>query len=163
MDLIQQYIFLSASEIKESKGVNKRLIKEASGGKIFNKLEIVARMIFLKPSLALSAIDEPNKNTRGVESSARTLVLLLLKRLQEPDIHTSTIGKVKECLNILVIGLSHNTTVEAWEILPFFICQCLLLFLEANQLRSIKTRKNMMTVKLRKSSYKNQQDVTKLG
>ena len=44
---------------------------------------------------------------------------LLLKRLQEPDIHTYIIGKVKEYFNIIVISLSHNTTVEAGELLPF--------------------------------------------
>ena len=72
-----------------------------------------------KPSLALSATDEPNKNSRGVVSAAHTLVSPLLKIFQEPDIHTSTIGKVKDFLNRIVIGLSHNTTVEAGEIFPF--------------------------------------------
>ena len=43
----------------------------------------------------------------------------LLKILQEPDIHTSTIGKVKEFLNIIGIGVSHNTTVQAGEIFYF--------------------------------------------
>ena len=50
---------------------------------------------------------------------AHTLLSPLLKRPQEPDIQTYTIGKVKECLNRIVIGLSHNTTVEARELLPF--------------------------------------------
>ena len=47
------------------------------------------------------------------------MVLTLLKRLQEPDIHTYTIGKVNECLNGMVIGLSHNTIAEAGDIFPF--------------------------------------------
>ena len=76
-------------------------------------------MILFSPHLALSATDKPNKNARGVASAAHTLVLPLLKRLQEPDIHTSSIGKVKDFWNIIVIGLSHNTTVEAGELLPF--------------------------------------------
>ena len=38
MDLIQQDVFGSASNIKEVEVANKRLIKEASGGKIFNTL-----------------------------------------------------------------------------------------------------------------------------
>ena len=118
MDLIKQDIFGSASEIKEVEGLKKKLIKESSGGKIFNTLEIVARMILFKPSLSLSETDEPNQNARGVASVAHTLVSPLLKRLQEPDIQTSTIGKVKGCLNIIVIGLSHNTTVEARELFP---------------------------------------------
>ena len=46
MDLIQQDKFVSASETREVEGVKKRLIKEASGGKSFNTLEIVAIMIF---------------------------------------------------------------------------------------------------------------------
>ena len=76
-------------------------------------------MILFKPYLALSATDETNKNARGVASAAHTLVSPFLKRLQELDIHTSNTGKVKECLNRIVIGLSHNTTVEAGEIYPF--------------------------------------------
>ena len=62
MDLIQQYIFGSASNIKEVEGVNKRLIKESSGGNIFNTLEIVAIMVFLNPPLALSATDDLKKS-----------------------------------------------------------------------------------------------------
>ena len=76
-------------------------------------------MILFKPSFALSATNESNKNARGVASATRTLVLSLLKRIQELDIHKYTIGKFKECLNRIVIGLSHNTTVEAGHILPF--------------------------------------------
>ena len=76
-------------------------------------------MILFDPSLALSATDDPKINTGGVASAAHTQVLPLFKRPQEPDIHTSTIGKVKDCLNIIVIGLPHNTTVEAGELSPF--------------------------------------------
>ena len=76
-------------------------------------------MILFFLSLSLSATDEPNQNVRGVASAAHILVSPLLKILQEPDIHTSTIGKLKGCLNIIVLGLSHNTTVEAGELLPF--------------------------------------------
>ena len=119
MDLIQKYIFGSARDIKEVEGLKKRFTKEASGGKRFNTLEICAIMIFFKTSLAISAADDPNKNARGVASAAHTLVLLFLKRLQEPDIHTYTIRKVKERLNIIVIGLSQNTTVEAGKIFTF--------------------------------------------
>ena len=61
MDLIQQDIFGSASDIKEVEYVNKWLIQGSSGGKSFNTLEIVARMILFNPSLALSAADDPNK------------------------------------------------------------------------------------------------------
>ena len=99
--------------------MKKRLIREASVGKIFNTLETVSRLILFKPYLELSATEYPNKNARGVASSAHTLVLPFFRRPQEPDIHTSTIGKVKECLNIIVIGLSHNTTIDYGDLLPF--------------------------------------------
>ena len=151
IDLIQQDIFGSTSGIKEVDGVKKRLIKESSGGKIFNTLEIVAGKIIFKPSLALSATDEPNKNVRGVASAAHTLVPLIPKRLQEPDIHTSTIGKVKKCLNIIVIGLSHNTNVEARELFPFVYMSVSNFFSGSKPIESNKTRKNLMTMKLRKS------------
>ena len=41
--------------------MKKLLIKEASGGKNLNTLEIVSIMILFKISLALSATDEPKK------------------------------------------------------------------------------------------------------
>ena len=55
MDLIQQDIFESASDIKEVEGVKKRFIKEASRNKRFNTLDIVAIIILFKPYLVLSA------------------------------------------------------------------------------------------------------------
>ena len=88
-------------------------------------------MVLFKPSLVLSAAYDPNKNSRGVSSAAHTLVLLLLKRLQEPYIHTSTIGKVKECLNIIA-------TVEAGEIFTLVYMSVSPFFMEENQLRSIE-------------------------
>ena len=61
MDLIQTYIFGSASVINEVEGVKKRLIKKASGGKSFITLEIVARMILFNPYLSPYVMDYPNK------------------------------------------------------------------------------------------------------
>ena len=119
MDLIQQYISGSASATKEVKFGKKRMIKEASGGKIFNTLEIVAKKILFKTSLALYARDDSNKHKKVITSVAHTLVSPLLKRLQEPYIHTSAIRKVKECLNRILIILSQNINVEYADILPF--------------------------------------------
>ena len=119
MYFIQQDIFGSASKIKEVEVKKKLVIKEASGDNRFKTLEIVARMFLFKPYIELSATDDPNKNVIGVASAAHKLVLLLLKRIQEPDIHTSTIGKVKGCLNRIVIVLLHNTTVDDVDLLPF--------------------------------------------
>ena len=76
-------------------------------------------MILFKTSLAISATDNPNKNAIGVASATHTLVSPFLKRLQEPDIGTSTIGKVKDILNRILIILQHDTTVEAGYIFPF--------------------------------------------
>ena len=72
------------------------MIKEASGGKSFNTLEIVTIMILFKPSLELYTTVETNKNAGVIASVAHTQVSPFLKRLQEPDIHTSTIEIVKE-------------------------------------------------------------------
>ena len=47
MDLIQQDIIGSASEIKDIEGLKKRLIKETSVGKSINTLQIVSIMICL--------------------------------------------------------------------------------------------------------------------
>ena len=76
-------------------------------------------MILFKTSLTLSTENEANKNVRVVVWAAHTLMLFLLKILQEPYIHTSTIGKLNNYLNVIVIGLSHNTIVDAGELFPF--------------------------------------------
>ena len=56
-------------------------IKEASWGKSFNTLEIVAKMIFLSHQLHYLKY-MIKKNARGVVSAAHTLVSTLLKRIQ---------------------------------------------------------------------------------
>ena len=94
-------------------------------------------MISFSSYLALSATDELKK-ARIVASAAHTLMSPFLKRLQKLDIHTSTIGQLKEYLKIIVIGLLHNTTVKAGEILPFVYISWYPFFLEGNQLRAIK-------------------------
>ena len=45
------------------------MIREASGGKSFNTLEISARMILFKPYLALSATDATGKHAIEVASA----------------------------------------------------------------------------------------------
>ena len=50
-----------------------------------------------------------------------------------------------------MIGLSHITTVEAGDIFPFVYMSVNDVLLDANQLRSVKMRKNLMTLKLKKS------------
>jgi len=123
MDLIQQDIFGSASEIKEADNVQKRLVKEAGGAKSHETLELMAKYILFRPSLAAEAgSDDPGAETEGGNappSAVHAIVAPLLERLRDPEVSTSTIGKAKECLNRVTLGLSRNSSVEAEEVLTF--------------------------------------------
>jgi U3 small nucleolar RNA-associated protein 20 len=112
LDLIQQDIFGTSSEMKEADHVEKRLIKEAMGSKSQDSLEIISRLIVFKPSIATS-IENRNK------SSAHVVVGPFVERLSDPEVVPSTIRKVKECLNKVAIGLSSNSTADIKEVLPF--------------------------------------------
>jgi U3 small nucleolar RNA-associated protein 20 len=109
MDIIQQDIFGKASEIKEVENVKKRLVKEAGGSKSYSTLEIISRMILFKPST--------HSDTHM--SSIHTLVNPLLARLDDSQVDVSTIGKVKECLNRITVGISQNSSCKTEEMLPF--------------------------------------------
>jgi len=109
MDIIQQDIFGKASEIKEVENVKKRLVKEAGGSKSYSSLEIISRMIFFNPSLY------SKKYLPGIHA----LVNPLLTRLDDSQVDASTIGKVKECLNRISVGISQNTSCTTEEMLPF--------------------------------------------
>jgi U3 small nucleolar RNA-associated protein 20 len=112
MDLIQQDIFGTASEMKEVQDANKRVIKEAMGVKSYDTLELMCGMVRFKPS-------ETNGTTKL--SAVHGVVGPLIERLKqegaEPDM--SAIGKVKECLNKAVIGFGKNASAEGEEILKF--------------------------------------------
>jgi len=108
MDLIQQDLFGTASEMKEVQDVQKRVIKEAVGVKSYDTLEMICKLINFDPSLRKS-------NT----SSVHIIVRPILERLRLPDIDRTSIGKLKECLSRIVIGLSHNPTVKEQDVLPF--------------------------------------------
>lgn len=111
LDLIQQDIFGTSSEMKEVDHVEKRLIKEAMGSKSQDSLEIISKLIMFKPSLA-SSMDRMN-------SSAHVIVGSFIHRLSDPEVLPSTIRKVKECLNKIAMGLSNNPSANIKELLPF--------------------------------------------
>ena len=112
LDLIQQDIFGTSSEMKEADHVEKRLIKEAMGSKSQDSLEIISRLILFKPSIAT------NEESRN-KSSAHLVVKPFIERLVDPEVLPSTIRKVKECLNKIAVGLSSNPSADIKEILPF--------------------------------------------
>ena len=114
MDLIQQDIFGIASEMKEAESVKKRVIKEAMGVKSYHTLEIISRCIYFDPS-------ESVVNAYGVRtiSSVQSLITPFVERLRDPEIEKSVMGKVKECLNRIVLGLSRNDSANLEKIMPF--------------------------------------------
>jgi len=110
MDIIQQDIFGDASEIKEVEGVKKRLVKEAMGAKSFGSLELISSMILFKPSL---------HSTHLQLSSIHAIVNPFLERLQDPEVDSKTLSKVKEAMAKIVVGISQNSSSTSEEMLPF--------------------------------------------
>jgi len=117
MDLIQQDIFGSASEIKEAEDVRRRLVKEAGGAKSHETLELMSKHVLFRPSLAAEA--NHATNIESPPSAVHAIVSPLLERLRDPEVSTSIIGKAKECLNRVILGLSRNDSVTSEEILTF--------------------------------------------
>jgi len=115
MDIIQQDIFGRASEMKEAENVQKRVIKEAVGVKSFSSLQIISSLIIFRPSLAISQ----GKKSAIFLTAVHALVSPFLERLRDPEVDKSTIGKVNECMNRIVVGLSNNSSVVFEELLPF--------------------------------------------
>ena len=111
MDVIQDDLFGEANERRESKETNVRYVKEAGGSKSIHSIEIICRLIVFKPSGA--------GKFSVMSSAVHCVVSPLLERLRLPDVETSTIRKIKEILMRVVIGLSHNPTVQADELFPF--------------------------------------------
>lgn len=117
LDLIHQDVFGKASEHKEAQHVEKRLVKEAMGSKSLDSLEILARIIYFQPSLAAETRGKDLNPTQS--SSVHALVTPFLDRLRDPDVSSSTIRKVKECLHRVAVGFSTNYTAKYDEVLPF--------------------------------------------
>jgi U3 small nucleolar RNA-associated protein 20 len=117
MDLIQQDLFGDARERKEAEGAMKRLVKEASGSKGTDAIELICRMLTFRPS---SAARGSNSSKDAVPVSAiHAVVTPLLERLRTPDATTRTVGRIGECLTRVVVGVSHNKTATSEEVLPF--------------------------------------------
>mmetsp|Transcript_26337 Transcript_26337/g.37753 ORF Transcript_26337/g.37753 Transcript_26337/m.37753 type:complete len:962 (-) Transcript_26337:142-3027(-) len=118
MDLVQQDLFGVASEMKEVEYVEKRLVKEAMGSKSVDTLEIVCKHLLFHPSIAAESSGKDFVNLPSL-SAVHNIVIPLLERLRLPDISSATIGKIRECLTKIVVGLSQNPTVSAVELMPF--------------------------------------------
>lgn len=112
LDLIQQDIFGTSSEMKEAEHVEKRLIKEAMGSKSQDSLDIISKLILFKPSIATDS-DTLSK------SATHNLCRPFIERLLDPEVQPSTIRKVKDCLNKIAYGLSNNPSATINEALPF--------------------------------------------
>jgi U3 small nucleolar RNA-associated protein 20 len=109
MDLIQQDLFGEAQERKEAEN-SVRYVKEASGSKSSNSIEIIASMILFNPSKA---------NGKSGVSAIHAIVSPLLERLRSPGTKAKAISRIKECLSRVVNGLFRNPSLEADEVLPF--------------------------------------------
>ena len=118
LDLIHQDIFGKASEIKEAQHVEKRLIKEAMGSKSQDSLEIIARTIHFQPSIITASVKESFPGLAHA-SAVHALVTPFLERLRDPDVSSSTMRKVRECLNRVAVGFSTNASAKYEEVLPF--------------------------------------------
>jgi hypothetical protein len=116
--LLVSDIFGKASEIKDQAGHERRLIKEAMGSKSQDSLELISRMIRFKPSLATSSLKESIPGLTHA-SVVHAIVTPFLDRLRDHDAPSSTIRKVKECLNRIASGFSNNPSAKYDETLPF--------------------------------------------
>ena len=119
MDIILQDIFGKASEMKEAEGVKRRVIKEAIGVKSYSSLELISELILFKPSSVISSqVNSVNKK-QLTNSAVHNLITPFMEKLRDPEIDNATIGKIKESLNRIVLGLSRNTSTTAEELMPF--------------------------------------------
>eukprot|EP00957_Ditylum_brightwellii_P099785 7601259-Ditylum_brightwellii.AAC.1 len=88
----------------------RRVTKEAVGVKRYDTLEIVCRNILLKPSLASV---RTNIAKSAPASAVHAIISSLLRRIRDRKVDSSLLGKVKECMNRIVIGISHNSSTDA--------------------------------------------------
>ena len=110
MDLIQQDVFGIAAEMKETKDVAKRVIKEAMGVKSFDTLEILSTLIRFRPS----------DTTPDNLSAVHAVVTPFVEMLQCDNVaNSAVIRKVRACLERIVIGLSKNSDSRGEEVLKF--------------------------------------------
>ncbi len=82
------------------------------GSKTLETLEIICKCISFRPSCSVG-LSLPSL------SSVHNIVVPLLERLRSSDTNSSTIGKTRECLTKVVVGLSQNPTITTVELMPF--------------------------------------------
>ncbi|CAJ1908376.1 unnamed protein product [Cylindrotheca closterium] len=111
MELIQEDLFGEANERRESKETNVRYVKEAGGSKSIDSVELICRLLKFRPS------DVATNGRNG--SSIHCVVSPLLERLRQPDVDIYTIRKIRQLLTRVVVGLSHNPSVDAEQLFPF--------------------------------------------
>jgi len=105
MDFVLQDLFGVAAEMRETKDVNRRVIREAVGTRSYETLEIVSRMLLFRPSAPKPSVD--------------VVVGPLLQKLRAPDVGSADVRKVRECLDRVAAGLSRNGSVRATDCLRF--------------------------------------------
>ena len=93
-------------------------MKEAMGSRSQDSFEIIARIIHFKPSIVTATV---KKSFPGLThaSAVHALVTPFLERLRDPDVSSSTMKKVRECLNRVAVGFSTNASAKYDEVLPF--------------------------------------------
>ena len=93
-------------------------MKEAMGSRSQDSIEIIARIIHFKPSIVTATV---KKSFPGLThaSAVHALVTPFLERLRDPDVSSSTMKKVRECLNRVAVGFSTNASAKYDEVLPF--------------------------------------------
>ncbi len=111
MEFIQQDIFGTASEMKEVETAKKRLVKEAGGSKSLSSLELIGKLVQFNPSKVASS--------KSSFSAVHALVNPFVERLRDPEVPSSIIGKVKEAMRRIVIGMTQNSSSNSEEMLPF--------------------------------------------
>ena len=109
IDLVQEDIFGMAAEMKETKDVGKRVIKEAVGVRSYDTVELLSGMVRFRPD------EEGN--------AVRALVDPFIDRLndEESKVNLAVIKKVAELLGKVVIGFSKNEDADSDAVLRYVL------------------------------------------
>lgn len=87
------------------------------GSKSVDSLEIICKCIYFHPSFASKSLQD--FVTLPSLSAVHNIIIPLLERLRLTDTNSTAIGKIRECLTKVVVGLSQNPTVTTLELMPF--------------------------------------------
>jgi U3 small nucleolar RNA-associated protein 20 len=111
MDFIFQDIFGAASDRRDSDGSRKQLVKEATGSKYLDSVEMICQLLTFRPSEKISL------NLENCRSSIHDVVNPFFEKLKQESIPPKFVQKIKECLTRVVTGLSHNQSARFEEVL----------------------------------------------